>query len=105
MRLTTVPPTLVAGASTLPAAFERAFGVPTLRRLHGDADVYAAYLKCSACATYNGRKLDAALFGDQKVGEAACHDTFEIFNIIISFNNARFFPVASSASSTPPPAA
>ena len=37
MRLTTVPPTLVAGASTLPAAFERAFGVPTLRRLHGDA--------------------------------------------------------------------
>jgi hypothetical protein len=39
-----------------------------------------------------------------KLGEAACHDTFEIFNTVVHFNNPRFFPAASSASSTPPPA-
>ena len=37
MRLTTLPPVVVANAATLPAAFERAFGQSTLRRLHGES--------------------------------------------------------------------
>ena len=88
---------------------QKLFGAPpgpeTTLRLFGDAAVYACYLTCAEKATYNGRKLDAALFDDPKAGEAASRDLLEVFDAIVHFNTSRFFPLASSASSTPLPAA
>ena len=80
-------------------------GAETTLRLFGDQEVYACYLKCAEKATYNGRKLDAHLFDDPKAGEAACRDLLEVFDNIVHHNTARFFPVASSASSAQSPAA
>ena len=73
-------------------------------RLFGDAEVYACYLKCAEKATYNGRKLDAALFDDPKAGEAASRDLLEVFDAVVHHNTQRFFPLASSASSAQHPA-
>ena len=80
-------------------------GAETTLRLFGDAEVYACYLKCAEKATYNGRKLDSALFDDPKAGEEASRDLLEVFDAIVHHNTYRFFPLASSASSAPPPAA
>lgn len=87
---------------------QKLFGQPgaeTTLRLFGDADVYAWYLRCAEKAKYNGRNIDAALFDDHKVGEAASRDLLEIFDAVVHHNTSRFFPLASSASSAPPPAA
>jgi hypothetical protein len=80
-------------------------GAEVTMRLFGDAEVYACYLRCAEKATYNGRKINAALFEDVTAGEGAGRDLLEIFDTVVHYNTARFFPVASSASSTPPPAA
>ncbi|MDD5301505.1 MAG: hypothetical protein PHS14_00235 [Elusimicrobia bacterium] len=80
-------------------------GSETTLRLFGDAEVYACYLRCAEKATYNGRKLEAALYDDPKAGESASRDLLEVFDAIVHYNTSRFFPVASSASSTPSPAA
>jgi hypothetical protein len=74
-------------------------------RLFGDAEVYQRFMAAAKAATYNGKKVDAALFDDPKAGEAASADLLEIFDTIVDFNIARFFRGASSASSATPPAA
>jgi hypothetical protein len=80
-------------------------GLETTMRLFGDAEVYACYLRCAEKATYNGRKIDAKLFDDPKAGEGASRELLEIFDTVVHYNNSRFFPAASSASSTPSKAA
>ena len=83
------------------------FGKPgpeVTMRLFIDQSVADAYAPCASSATYNGRKLDAALFDDPKVGEQASRDMLEIFDTIVAYNS-RFFPTASSASKAQSPAA
>ena len=80
-------------------------GPETTLRLFGDPEVYACYLKCAEKATYNGRKLDASLYDDPHAGEAASRDLLEVFDNIVHHNTSRFFPLASSALRTQPPAA
>ena len=73
--------------------------------LFGDAEVYACYLKCAEKSTYNGRKVNAELFANNDAGDAASREILEIFDTIVAHNTSRFFPVASSVSSAPSPAA
>ncbi len=87
---------------------EKLFDAPPMEvtlRLFGDAEVYAAYARCAEKATYNGRKVNAELFGNTTAGDDASRDILDIFDAIVHHNTSRFFPAASSASSTPPPAA
>ncbi len=80
-------------------------GAETTLRLFGDADVFAAYMRCAQKSTYNGRKVDAELFANTDAGDAAAKEILEIFDAIVHFNTSRFFPVASSASKATSPAA
>lgn len=77
----------------------------TTLRLFGDAQVYAGFLRCAEKATYDGRKVNAELFANTDAGDKAAKDILEVFDSVVSYNTSRFFPDASSASSTPPPAA
>jgi hypothetical protein len=80
-------------------------GAETTLHLFGDAAVFACYQKCAEKATYNGRKVNAELFGNTDAGDAASNEILEIFDAIVAHNTSRFFPVASSVSSAPSPAA
>lgn len=79
-------------------------GMETTLRLFGDPEVYAYYEKCAEKATYNDRRITSDLFDDPKLGEQASADLLEIFDTVVAYNNSRFFPVASSASSGQPQA-
>jgi hypothetical protein len=61
-----------------------------------DPEVYRLTFICAKKAIYKGRKIDASLFDDNTIGEAASAALLEIFFIILSFNIERFFPKASS---------
>jgi hypothetical protein len=87
---------------------KKLFGAPaaeTTLHLFGDAAVFACYQKCAEKSTYNGRKINAELFANNDAGDSASNEILEIFDAIVAHNTSRFFPVASSVSSAPSPAA
>ena len=63
-----------------------------------DDDVERAVFQCAKSAIYEGAKVDAALFDDQKLKEKAVSDYFEIVAKVIKVNTDPFFRHASSAS-------
>lgn len=77
----------------------------TTLRLFGDAEVYGCYMRCAEKATYNGKKVNNELFANTAQGDASAQEILEIFDTVVHYNTSRFFPAASSASSTQSPAA